>query len=233
MRLVYTPRSHFSRKVRLLAAGLGLPLELVDAGNVADGVPAAFGPNPLMKVPTLIAPDGTAVFDSDHIAAWLVRRHDPHDRFGVLSDDVDVLNARAVMNGVMATEVELILAARTGIDVDAHARFAKMRASMLAGLDWLEAHHHIFQREATYATFHLLALLDHLVFYGLVPLAHPRLAAVVAELGARPSSPPRRRARRTSTRGRHRLCEGAATPPLARPCRSDRRMPSRCSCSGS
>lgn len=186
MRLLYTPRSHFSRKVRLLAAGLGLPLELVDAGDVADGIPSAFGPNPLMKVPTLVVDEGIAVFDSDHIAAWLVRRHDPRDRFGVLTDDVDLLNARAVMNGIMASEVELILAARTGIDVDAHARFSKMRASMLAGLDWLEAHHDVFPHEASYATFHLLALLDHLVFYGLVPLAHPRLAAAVAELGARP-----------------------------------------------
>lgn len=186
MRLLCTPRSHFSRKVRLLAAGLAVPLELVDAGNVADGVPAAFGPNPLMKVPTLITGDGRAIFDSDHIAAWLVRRHDPGDRFDVLTDDVDLLNARAVMNGIMAAEVELILAARTGIDVDAHARFSKMRASMLAGLDWLEARHDVFPRDATYATLHLLALLDHLVFYGLVPLAHPRLAALVARLGAQP-----------------------------------------------
>lgn len=185
-RLVGTPRSHFSRKVRLLAAGLGLPLDLVDAGNVAECEPAAFAANPLMKVPTLIADDGQRVFDSDHIAAWLVRRHDPHDRFGVLTDDVDLLNARAVMNGVMAAEVELILAARTGIDVDAHARFGKLRASMLAGLDWLEAHDDVFPRDAAYATFHLLALLDHVVFYGLVPLVHPRLAAVVAELAARP-----------------------------------------------
>lgn len=175
LRLVYTPRSHFSRKVRLLADALGLRLELVDAGNVASGEAAAFGPNPLMKVPTLLA-DGRAVFDSDHIAAWLVRRHDPGDRYGVLTQDADALNARAVMNGVMALEVELILAERTGLGT-AHPRFDKMRAGMRQGLDWLEANAALFP-DATqpgYLGFHLLAMWEHLAFYGLLPLDQPGL----------------------------------------------------------
>lgn len=178
MQLVYTPRSHFSRKVRLLLAGLGLDAELVDAGDAAGRDPAAFGPNPLLKVPTLI--DGERVlFDSDHIAAYLVRRRDPGDRFAVLSSDPDVLNARAVLNGIMALEVELILAARTGLDT-AHPRFSKMRESIVRGLDWLEAHAGVFGDAPSYLAFHLVALWDHLAFYGLVDLGHPRLRARVA-----------------------------------------------------
>ena len=90
MQLIYTPRSHFSRKVRILLAALGLEAELIDAGNVAEAEPAAFGANPLMKVPTLVD-EGRAVFDSDHIAAYLVHRHDAGktmDRRAADSDDV-------------------------------------------------------------------------------------------------------------------------------------------------
>ncbi|AXK72101.1 glutathione S-transferase family protein [Lysobacter sp. TY2-98] len=174
-RLVMTPRSHFSRKVRLLADGLGIALELVDAGNVADADPALFGPNPLMKVPTLIDGD-RVVLDSDHIAAWLVRTRDPSDRFGVLTQDPDVLNARAVMNGMMAAEVELVLAARTGLDI-AHPRFDKMRSAIDAGLDWLEQRAALFGEEPNYLGLHLVALWDHLALYGLAALDRPRLAA--------------------------------------------------------
>lgn len=178
MQLVYTPRSHFSRKVRLLADALGLELELVDAGNVARGEATGFGANPLMKVPTLV--DGARrVFDSDHIAAWLVRGHDPADRFHVLTTDTDVLNARAVMNGMMAAEVELILAERTGLGTG-HPRFDKMRAALAQGLDWLESNDGLFARAPDYLGFHLVAMWDHLAFYRTATLDRPRLQARVA-----------------------------------------------------
>lgn len=184
LRLVMTPRSHFSRKVRLLADGLGIALELVDAGNVADADPARFGANPLMKVPTLIDSD-RLVFDSDHIAASLVRTRDPVDRFDVLTTDADTLNARAVMNGMMAAEVELVLAARTGLDTT-HARFDKMRASIDAGLDWLDANVDVFPEAPSYLGLHLVALWDHLALYGLAELDRPRLTRRVDALTALP-----------------------------------------------
>jgi glutathione S-transferase len=184
MQLIYTPRSHFSRKVRILLAALGLEAELVDAGNVAGSEPAAFGPNPLLKVPTLID-EGRVVFDSDHIAAYLVRTHDPADRYRVLTDDVETANARAVLNGIMALEVELILAARTGLDTD-HARFAKMRASIERGLGWLEAGSGVFDGDPSYLGFHLAALWDHVALYRLVDLDYPRLRSRVDAYSALP-----------------------------------------------
>lgn len=184
MQLIYTPRSHFSRKVRILLAALGLEAELVDAGNVAGSDPVAFGPNPLLKVPTLIDAE-CMVFDSDHIAAYLVRTHDPADRFRVLTADVDVLNTRAVLNGIMALEVELILAARTGLDTD-HPRFAKMRASIEHGLAWLEVGGGVFDGAPSYLGFHLTALWDHLALYGLVDLDYPRLREHVDGYSALP-----------------------------------------------
>lgn len=173
VRLIYTPRSHFARKVRLLMAALGLEAELVDAGNAADADPALFGPNPLMKVPTLLDGD-QVVFESDHIAAWIVRRHDPEDRFAVLTANPGELNARAVMNGVMGLEAELILAARTGLDTE-HPRFDKMRTALVQGLQWLEAHASLVGERPGYLGFHFLAMWDHIALYGLVPLAYPSL----------------------------------------------------------
>lgn len=182
MQLYYTPRSHFSRKVRILLEALGLDASLLDAGNVGGADATAFGPNPLMKVPTLVDGDRT-IFDSDHIAQYLVQRHDPGDRFGVLTSDPGTLNARAVMNGVMATEVELILAERSGIDTRALARFDKMRAAIDAGLAWLERHADAFPAQPSYLAFHLVAMWDHLALYGPCPLDYPRLHAIVARTG--------------------------------------------------
>lgn len=185
MQLFYTPRSHFSRKVRMLLGGLDLRADLVDAGNVAESNPQLFGANPLMKVPTLVDGDCT-ILDSDHIAQYLVRTYDPTDRFRVGTTDVDELNTRAVMNGIMATEVELILAARTGLDTHAHRRFDKMRSAIVAGLGWLEQRGKVFPMEPTYLGFHLAAMWDHLELYGVCDLDFPNLRAAATRWNALP-----------------------------------------------
>jgi glutathione S-transferase len=161
MRLYYTPRSHYSRKVRMLLGGLHLSAELVNVGNVAEGNVTMFGENPLMKVPT----------------QYIVRTYDREDIFQVLTTRVDELNARSVMNGVMAAEVELLLAERTGLDTKAHRRFDKMRDAILAGLGWLEQHIEVFPQHPTYLGFHLIAMWEHLALYQVCPLEQPRLRA--------------------------------------------------------
>ncbi|MCB9650959.1 MAG: glutathione S-transferase family protein [Deltaproteobacteria bacterium] len=185
MKLYYTPRSHFSRKVRILLDAWSVPALLLDVGNVAERSSEVFGSNPLMRVPTWV--DGaTWIIDSDHIARYLTPRYDPEDAFGVLTDDVSLLNLRAVMNGVMASEVELILARRTGIDTDAYPRFDKIRSAITQGLDWLEANAVLFPERPSYAGFHLTCLWDHLVLYDLVALDHPRLRAIAARMSCLP-----------------------------------------------
>lgn len=184
LQLIYTPRSHFARKVRLLLAALDIGAELVDAVNAAEADAARFGPNPLLKVPTLID-DGRPVFESDHIAMHLVRTRDPQDRFNVLTMDNDALNARAVLNGIMALEVELILGARSGLDT-AQPRFTKMRGAIEGSLAWLEANAAVFDGAASYLGFHLLAMRDHVALYDLVPLDYPRLQAQADAVAALP-----------------------------------------------
>ncbi len=184
MQLHYTPKSHFSRKVRLVLAALEMHAELIDAGNVAQAA-ANFGPNPLMKVPTLI--DGEhVIFDSDAIAQYLVRHYDAGDRLAVLTTDVALLNARMVMNGVMSAEAELILAARTGIETKSLPRFQKIEQSIRAGLAWLEERSALFSTEPSYAGFHLLSMWDHLACYETVPLDYAGLRARVEALAQIP-----------------------------------------------
>lgn len=183
MRLYYTPTSHFARKLRVLGKALAIPLDLIDVGNVADNTADLFGPNPLMKVPSLIDGDNI-VFDSDHIAQYLVRNYASSDTFDVLTTHTQTLNARAVMNGVMAGEVELLLAARTGLDTSNLPRYHKIRQSMLAALAWLEQHIELFKNPHSYSAFHLVCMWDHLVFYKSLPLDFPVLEACVQRISS-------------------------------------------------
>ena len=194
MKLFATPKSHFSRKVRLLLDHMDLKYELVDVGNVAKGAPAKFSGNPAMSVPVL--EDGQVwLIESDHIAAYLARTYGGDDPYQVLTDDTDILNARAVMNGIMGNEVKLVLSARTGLDPGPHAYFQKAKSAIGQGLAWLESRTDLFQDDAlTYAQFHFLSMWDHLVLYDLVALDYPKLRGVAAVLSqnetTRRSMPP-------------------------------------------
>lgn len=169
MQLFFTPRSHFSRKVRLLLAGLNIDVELIHVGDPASTDAAVFGGNPLLSVPML--KDGDAsVFDSDGICEYLVRRYDPSDSFGVLRHDLDALNARAVMNGIMAAHVELVLAARSGLAVTYQPRLAKKRELIRNCLEWLDDNANLFSAMPDFLSFHLISLWDHLALFNFVPL---------------------------------------------------------------
>ena len=140
-----------------------------------------------MKVPTLL--DGPCVvFDSDHIAHYLVRKAG-RDEFRVLlsEDRIDLWNARAVLNSVMQTETELVLAKRAGMDIhDAkNARFQKMAASIEGGVQYLESVSHLFGGpKISYQDFHLVSMIDHLVVFKVIPhfKTPPKLAKIVETL---------------------------------------------------
>ncbi|CAM2011555.1 glutathione S-transferase family protein [Acanthopleuribacter pedis] len=181
MKLFATPKSHFSRKIRLLLDHWEQPYQLIDVGNVATADPTQFHHNPAMQVPVL-EDDGVVLLESDHIASYLTRKLDPADRFGVNTQQPDILNARAVMNNIMANEVKLILAARTGLDPKPHAYFQKAEQGIRHGLRWLEDHISLFQAtQPSYADFHLICMWDHLDLYETVTLPYPQLRDIVAK----------------------------------------------------
>ena len=186
MKLIYTPGSHFARKVRVLAAALHIPLDLVNIRSTFGTDPMVFGNNPLMKVPTLQTEE-KLILDSDVICTFLVRQYDPDDRFNVLTDDLDQLNARTVMNGIMSAEVELILAAIRGVNTLPAERLQKMRLTIANGLEWLEDRNELFSGGSDYLGFHLVCLWDHLVFFQHMPeQSFPQLESRVAALSLLP-----------------------------------------------
>jgi len=63
MKLLFSPTSPFSSKVRMAARHLDIPLEEIRVDTVA-APPILVVSNPLGKIPTLICEDGIAVFDS-------------------------------------------------------------------------------------------------------------------------------------------------------------------------
>lgn len=135
-----TPLSHFTRKVRILLAELEVPFEMRWAPTVMTQSLAHFAGNPLRRIPAWME-DGETVWDSDHIARLVVRRYDPKDRLRVLSDAPRDANRLAVANGVMANEVVILLARRTGLGgTEGNAYFQKLHDGLAEGLAHLDAH---------------------------------------------------------------------------------------------
>ena len=75
LKILYGAASPYSSKVRMAAAHAGIPLEGVIVETSSD--PANLvGANPLGKIPTLVADDGDAFFDSRAITQHLNRLSD-------------------------------------------------------------------------------------------------------------------------------------------------------------
>ncbi len=70
MKLLYTKRSPYARKVRVMALEKGINLELIDE-DLANKSARLKAANPLGKVPTLILDHEKTVYDSKVIAQYL------------------------------------------------------------------------------------------------------------------------------------------------------------------
>ena len=195
LQLYGTPLSHFTRKIRILLAELGVAFDFVRTPGVLGTAPAAYGNNPLLRVPTLVD-GGVTILESDHIARYLVGKCDPADRLGVRSERAEDLNRLAVVSGIMNDEVVLILAKRGGLaDVDGVAYFTKLRTAIDGGLAWLDREGPPAQEgghgdaDFTYGDIATVCMWQHLRHYALVPDLdrHERLAARVARFAGRPS----------------------------------------------
>jgi glutathione S-transferase len=187
MKLYGTPLSHFTRKLRILFAELGVDFEFVRTTNLLAPAAEAYGDNPLMRVPTLV--DGSmTLIESDHIARYIVSKHDPADRFGVLSDEPRALNRLAVTNGIMANGVVLILAKRGGLeDIDGAAYFRKLRTAIESALTWIDANVSLDAR-LDYADMAMISMWQHALYYEFATIErYPRIGARVARLADRPS----------------------------------------------
>ena len=189
LRLYGTPLSHFTRKARILLAEFNVDFEWVRVPGVLATAAVAYGDNPLMRVPTLVH-EGNTIIDSDHIARYLVGRYDPADRFGVRSEEVHDLNRLAVINGIMANEVVLILAERGGLsDLGNITYFRKLMTAIDNGLAWLEGLTDPEEDSFRYGDIALICMWQHVVHYKIAQALerYPRLAARVGRFSTRSS----------------------------------------------
>lgn len=71
-KILYSPTSPYSAKVRMAAAYAGIPREAVVVDT--NSQPAELtGPNPLGKIPTLVTDEGQGIYDSRTITQYLNR----------------------------------------------------------------------------------------------------------------------------------------------------------------
>ena len=109
LRLISATPSPFARKVRIALAEKGIPFELVTEvpWNSTTATPRY---NPLEKLPVLVLPDGTGVYESRFILEWIEAKHpDPP----LLPADVDrrlfARRVEVVADGVCDATVLLFL----------------------------------------------------------------------------------------------------------------------------
>ena len=106
MKLLYTKRSPFARKVRVIALEKGIPLELIDE-DLQKKSQRLLEANPLGKVPTLILDNGMTVFDSPVICQYL---DDLNDKARMIPRArTEVLKWEAFADDLMVTAINLYM----------------------------------------------------------------------------------------------------------------------------
>ena len=185
MKLIGTPRSHFTRKVRLLLDHLEQPYHFVDVADVTLKDKDIFASNPVLSVPVL--EDGEVwLIESDHITRYIAQKFDTEDRFRTLRDDPIHLNFRAVLNGAMDNEVKLVLSKRMGLDPQGIAYFDKARATLDECLSWLEVRRdHFDMTSPGDLEFHLVCLWQHLRYFSRLDLPDLEIGRMSADLAKR------------------------------------------------
>ena len=142
MKLLWSSRSPFVRKVVVVAHELGIAGKIalervrVTSGEINDGVMHV---NPLNKIPTLLLEDGTALFDSAVIAAYL---DETHGRGELFPRDAghrwQVARRHALGDGIMSMNIARLGEKSRGAQAS-EAFASAFRAKTNATIDVLEA----------------------------------------------------------------------------------------------
>jgi glutathione S-transferase len=134
MKLYGTTTSPFVRRVRVVAAELGEPVELTDTATDA-GQAALLAISPIRKVPVAVV-DGRTLYDSRVIIDWLVTTRGwgvlqpPHDRWR----EHNLVNA---IDAALDSVIQLFYLRRDGISIDGSAFAERQLARADAIFSWL------------------------------------------------------------------------------------------------
>ncbi len=192
MRLYWSPASPYARKVRTVAREKRVAdrIEEVVVDAFADP-PELTGANPLGRVPALVLDDGTALYDSPVITAYLDTVGDGNSLVpGEGAARFAVLRAEALADGVMDLALGLVLERRKPDGEKSPTMAARWRSQLPRALDAIAADHARLPDPVS---------LGHIAFacaLGYLDFRHPdidwrtgreALADWFAEISARPS----------------------------------------------
>ena len=193
MKLLYQTHSPFARKALVFAheAGLADHLEVIHQETSPTlRNERVFAENPLGKVPVLLRPGQTPVFDSDVICAYLDTLHDGRRLIPLEGEPRwDALRVQAVAQGL--AEAGIAVRWET-VRRPEELRYAPLRDGYIEKLttsyDWLERE---LDMESAVHVGHIAVAtaLDWLEFRDLPPFrpGRPRLTAWFDEFARRPS----------------------------------------------
>jgi glutathione S-transferase len=109
MKLLYTKRSPYARKVRVIALEKNIPLELIDE-DLQKKSQRLLDANPLGKVPTLVLDNGTTVFDSPVICQYLDAINDNARMIPLEAGErLEVLKWEAFSDDLMTAAINLYM----------------------------------------------------------------------------------------------------------------------------
>ena len=145
MKLFYSPSSPYARKVRIFAIEKGLHGEIEEiAVSPFDVTPTSIelsSANPLLKIPTLILNDGTAIYDSRVICEYfdvvgdgsvLIPRN-PEDR-------IQCLTAAAMAEGIIDAAFNLVMELRRPIENRSNMWIERWASNIDRGLKTMGSH---------------------------------------------------------------------------------------------
>ena len=137
MKLYWSPASPYARKVRATAREKGLADRIEEVTVETSQDPAGLiAANPLGKVPALALDDGTTLFDSPVICAWLDAQGDGPALVPAAGPDrYRVLRAEALADGIMDLAVGLIMERRKPEDERSPTTAARWRGQLSRALD--------------------------------------------------------------------------------------------------
>lgn len=139
MKLYYTKRSPYARKVRIMALEKAIPLDLIDE-DLANKSLDLCASHPLGKVPTLVLDNGYAIYDSVVICQYLESLNKspqliPHDALA----RIDVLKWEALADDMVTTAIVTYME-KVRHPQEFNAAFINnSEASILKGYDYMSA----------------------------------------------------------------------------------------------
>jgi glutathione S-transferase len=194
MKLHWSPRSPYVRKVMIVAHELGVAQRLETVRTVVGGTRPhleLMRDNPLGKIPTLVLQDGTIIYDSPVICEYLDTLHDGPKLFPDWPERLSALRRLALGDGMLDIALAWLGERFRPVEKQSEPHMALWRAKLLACIDALERDadalaagrftigHIAIGIALSYLDFRF----DDLAWRD----GHPRLAAWHATFDARPS----------------------------------------------